>query len=213
MTTIEGKKLRNELTLRNWRDVMLRRLPPAPVRLLGHAVDRAPDAQRNQQPGYGAAGHGRETLSSRYCGTREISSSAASASSRRAPSAGQQPVGVIYLAIAFSGEVGGPTRSVTAHAACGRQTQTPSLKPDIHAERDEPSAFSESHERSSTAQVVSIEVPNTCVHWCGFWGMLVLNDCTADITPLGACDLPAERYWHPALPCSQSIDAVQYGFL
>lgn len=35
----------------------MRRLSPIPVRLFGHAVDRAPDAERNQHPGYGAAGH------------------------------------------------------------------------------------------------------------------------------------------------------------
>ena len=36
---------------------MLLRLSPAPVRPPGHAVHRAPDAERNQHPGYGAAGH------------------------------------------------------------------------------------------------------------------------------------------------------------
>lgn len=36
---------------------MLRRLSPVPERLLGHAVHRAPDAERNQHPGDGAAEH------------------------------------------------------------------------------------------------------------------------------------------------------------
>lgn len=54
----EYKKIKiNKLTLRNWGGVMLLRLSPAPVRPSGHAVHRAPDAERNQHPGYGAAGH------------------------------------------------------------------------------------------------------------------------------------------------------------
>lgn len=36
---------------------MLLRLSPIPVRPFGHAVHRAPDTERNQHPGYGAAGH------------------------------------------------------------------------------------------------------------------------------------------------------------
>lgn len=36
---------------------MLLRLSPTLVRPFGHAVHRAPDAERNQHPGYGAAGH------------------------------------------------------------------------------------------------------------------------------------------------------------
>lgn len=43
--------------LRDRGGVMLRRLSRAPVRPFGHAVHRAPDAQRNQHPGNGAAGH------------------------------------------------------------------------------------------------------------------------------------------------------------
>lgn len=37
---------------------MLLRLSPTLVRPLGHAVHRAPDAERDQHPGYGTAGHG-----------------------------------------------------------------------------------------------------------------------------------------------------------
>lgn len=33
------------------------RLSPIPVLPLGHAVHRAPDTERNQHPGYSAAGH------------------------------------------------------------------------------------------------------------------------------------------------------------
>lgn len=36
---------------------MLLRLSPIPVRPLGHAVHRAPDTERDEHPGYGAAGH------------------------------------------------------------------------------------------------------------------------------------------------------------
>lgn len=36
---------------------MLRRLSPTLVRSSGHAVHRTPDTERNQHPGYGAAGH------------------------------------------------------------------------------------------------------------------------------------------------------------
>lgn len=36
---------------------MLLRLSPTLVRPFGHAVYGAPDAERNQHPGYGAAGH------------------------------------------------------------------------------------------------------------------------------------------------------------
>lgn len=46
-----------ELTLRDRWDVMLLRLSPTLVRPSGHAVHRAPDAERNQHPGYGAPGH------------------------------------------------------------------------------------------------------------------------------------------------------------
>lgn len=37
--------------------LLLLRLSPAPERPFGHAVHRAPDAERHQHPGYGAAGH------------------------------------------------------------------------------------------------------------------------------------------------------------
>lgn len=37
---------------------MILTLSPAPVRLLGHAVHRAPHTERDQQPGHGAAWHG-----------------------------------------------------------------------------------------------------------------------------------------------------------
>jgi len=36
---------------------MLLRLSPTLVRSFGHAVHRAPDTERNQHPGDGAAGH------------------------------------------------------------------------------------------------------------------------------------------------------------
>lgn len=36
---------------------MLLPLSPSPARPSGQAVHRAPDTERNQHPGYGAAGH------------------------------------------------------------------------------------------------------------------------------------------------------------
>lgn len=43
--------------LRDGGDLMLLRLSPTPVSHFGHAVHHAPDTERNQHPGYGAAGH------------------------------------------------------------------------------------------------------------------------------------------------------------
>lgn len=58
---------RRRRTLRDCGDVMLLWLSPIPVRPLGHAVHRAPDTERDQHPGYGAAGHAVRNEPLVYC--------------------------------------------------------------------------------------------------------------------------------------------------